>query len=489
MLQDPGFDVIVLEKSNYLGGISRTVNYKGNRIDIGGHRFFSKSDKVMDWWTELMPIQSELGGNIQIAYQNKTRTIQTEKSDDKENVLLVRKRKSRIFYRGQFFNYPIALSMDTIKKLGYLQTCKIGFSYIKAVLFPIKNEQNLEQFFINRFGKVLYQTFFKSYTEKVWGVKCKDIDASWGAQRIKGLSILKTIQHFIKGSKKSSDIRQKSTETSLIEYFLYPKYGPGQMWELVGKQIEQKGGKILMNAELTGLKTQNKDVSHIQYVQDGANNELKIDHLISTIPVKDLVQYLSDNEVTPISSLSSQLQYRDFITVGILLNGLKIDQLEDNWIYVQEPDVEVGRLQIFNNWSPHLVQDKEHIWIGMEYFCFENDLLWNLTDEQMIEFAMKELVQMGFADPTHFVDGVSIKMPKTYPAYFGVYKEFSKIKDYLLNFNNLYPIGRNGMHKYNNQDHSMLTAMATADLLKGNPDIHKAEIWDINTEQEYHENK
>jgi len=493
LLKHDEFHPIVIEKSDYLGGISRTVQYKGNRIDIGGHRFFSKSDKVMDWWLNILPVEKTDGNEIDITYQNKTRKIETRgETFNKDEIMLVRKRKSRIYFKRNFFDYPITLSLDTIKKLGIFHTIKIGFSYVWISLFPIKNEQNLEQFFINRFGKVLYKTFFKSYTEKVWGVKCTDISADWGAQRIKGLSITKSIAHFIKKTfgRSKKDISQKDTETSLIEYFLYPKFGPGQMWEVVGKKIQEKQGEILMESEVTYLhNTTANQIDKITYKsKTGEIIELPVDYVISTMPIKDLVSDLATPAPQEVNKISSGLMYRDFITVGVLLNKLKTGPLEDNWIYVQEPDVKVGRLQIFNNWSPFLVKDPSKTWIGMEYFCFEGDEIWDMSEAEMKSFAIDELVKMNLIDSEDALDSVVIKMPKTYPAYFGVYDQFETVENYLKEITNLYPVGRNGMHKYNNQDHSMLTAIAAVEHIttgKGSKD----DIWNINTEQEYHEEK
>lgn len=445
----------------------------------------------MDWWLDLMPVESNEDKDIEISYQSKKRIVKgSSNSTNDDDVMLVRKRKSRIFYKNYFFDYPITLSIDTIKKLGIWHTIKIGFSYVYAMTFPIKNEENLEQFFINRFGKVLYNTFFKSYTEKVWGVKCTDINASWGAQRIKGLSISKSIKHFIikTFSKAEKNLSQKDTETSLIEYFLYPKYGPGQMWDLVGEQVTKNKGRIIKNALVTGFTNTNKNITNVTYTHRNQEITIEADYVISTMPIKGLVAYLDKNLPAPIINISSKLMYRDFITVGVLLKKLSKGKLEDNWIYVQDPNVVVGRLQIFNNWSPYMVKDPNTYWIGMEYFCFEGDSLWNKSETEMKEFALRELIKMNFATQEDFLDAVVIKMPKTYPAYFGAYEDFDQVKEYLLGFENLYPIGRNGMHKYNNQDHSMLTAMASVEHITGN-NISKEEIWDINTEQEYHEEK
>ena len=485
---------IVIEKSKLLGGISRTIDFKGNKIDIGGHRFFSKSDEVMEWWKNILRIESE-NEKIQLTYHNATHSISTiteNKSQDEDNIFMIRKRLSRIYYKKTFFNYPIALSIDTILKLGLLNTFLIGLSYFKSLLFPIKNENNLEDFFINRFGKRLYLTFFKDYTEKVWGVPCNKISAEWGAQRIKGLSILKSVSHFIKSKFVSTkSIDQKNVETSLIEYFLYPKYGPGQLWEEVARQVEEKGVQIMMKHVVENIQIQNGTVKSVD-VRNLNNNEIstiEADYFISTMPVVELINNLKDIVVpNHIKEIANGLLYRDFITVGILCEKLKIGEVEDNWIYIQEPYVKVGRIQIFNNWSPFMVADETKSWIGLEYFCYENDELWNLTTEEMKALAVDELVKLGMLDKEDYLDSVVIKMPKTYPAYFGTYDRFSEIREFIDKIENLFLVGRNGMHKYNNQDHSMLTAITAVNNIENNI-TDKSNIWSVNTEQEYHEKK
>lgn len=485
---------IIIEKSKLLGGISRTVDYKGNKIDIGGHRFFSKSDEVMEWWKNILRIESE-SEKIQLTYHNKTHSISTAediKQTGEDNIFMVRKRLSRIYYKKTFFNYPISLSIDTILKLGLLNTFLIGLSYFKSLLLPIKKENNLEDFFINRFGKRLYLTFFKDYTEKVWGVPCNEISAEWGAQRIKGLSILKSVSHFVKSKFVSTKtIDQKNVETSLIEYFLYPKFGPGQLWEEVARQVENKGVKIYMEHLVENIHLENGNVKSVE-VRNINNNEIttiEADYFISTMPIVDLINNLQ-NIVVPnnIKEVANGLLYRDFITVGVLCDKLKIGNVEDNWIYIQEPYVNVGRIQIFNNWSPYMVADKTKTWIGLEYFCYENDNLWNLTKEEMQALAIDELVKLGMLDKEDYIDSVVIKMPKTYPAYFGTYDRFSEIIEFIDKIENLFLVGRNGMHKYNNQDHSMLTAITAVNNIQNNI-IDKSNIWSVNTEQEYHEKK
>jgi len=494
LLRDSDIVPIVLEQSDYWGGISKTVNYKGNRIDIGGHRFFSKSEVVMDWWREVLPVASEQD-SFTISYQNKKQIInnsQYKAGIDDKDVMLVRTRKSRIYFDKKFFEYPITLTPDTVRKLGLVNTILIGFSYLKSVLFPIKKESNLEEFFINRFGQKLYKKFFKDYTEKVWGIKCSEISAEWGAQRIKGLSITKTIVHFLKKSfsKKKGDILQKDTETSLIEYFLYPKYGPGQMWEKVASIIGEKGGELCQHIKVTAINVSGNKVTSITGINQvtGAITEYEGAYFISTMPIKDLIAALQTNVPQDIRQISDGLLYRDFITVGLLLKKMKVTNIEDNWIYIQEPDVKIGRLQIFNNWSPFLVKDKDTVWIGLEYFCNEGDELWTLSEDEMISLGIKELASIGLIDPEDVLDGMVLKVPKTYPAYFGTYDRFDELRAYLDGFENLFLAGRNGMHKYNNQDHSMLTAIEAVNNIKRGLNI-KSNIWAVNTEQEYHEEK
>ena len=483
---------IILELTNTVGGISKTVNYKGNCIDIGGHRFFSKSDVVMSWWQDMMPVESE-EDEIVINYQNKTNTFKPIRSEDhKDDVFLIRKRVSHILFMRRLFEYPLKLSITTLKKFGLLRTISIGFSYIRYKLFPIKQEKNLEDFFINRFGKKLYLIFFKDYTEKVWGVPCDQISSEWGKQRIKGLDIIKTLKHALKKSSKEKEgIAQKNTETSLIERFMYPKYGPGQLWEVVAAKIRDLGGEIHFNQRVISLDVNNFQISSITAIDSTAKEQVyETDYVISTMPVRYLIKGLQTNVPQKVSKVADQLLYRDFITVGLLLNDLKLKNngliVEDNWIYIQESDVKLGRLQIFNNWSPYMVHDRDKVWIGLEYFCNQGDELWEMTDGDFIKFAIKELESIDIIDSNDVVDHTLIRMPKTYPSYFGAYKDFDIVKDYVDQFSNLFLVGRNGMHKYNNQDHSMLTAMTAVQNIKNNI-VDKSNIWAINTEQEYHE--
>jgi protoporphyrinogen oxidase len=535
---------VILEASEEIGGISRTVRYKGNRMDIGGHRFFSKSDRVMQWWLELMPPES--AGDT-IAYQGKQRTVavpanlpeepplrgmgplaveietETEETDalghelaaehghtdtvipvhaseSADLVMLIRPRKSRIYYLRRFFDYPITLTANTLRNLGITRVVRVGTSYLASRLHQIKPERSLEDFLINRFGRELYLTFFKSYTEKVWGTPCNRISAEWGAQRIKGLSLTTAIKHFVRSRLRrnpSNDVAQKKTDTSLIERFLYPKLGPGQLWEHVAELIQQKNGEIHKGWNVDRIVVDANRVVAIEAVNTaGERKRFEGDVFLSTMPMKDLIRALAAGGADipkNVHEVAEGLEYRDFITVGLLVDRLAVHEpdgglLKDTWIYIQEPDVLLGRLQIFNNWSPHLVKDPTKVWIGLEYFCYDTDLLWKMPDEELKAFAIAEVAKINIlrADDVH--DAHVVRVPKTYPAYFGTYSRFSELREWIDGFSNLYLVGRNGMHKYNNQDHSMLTAMSVVDgLIAGHVD--KNAIWNINTEQEYHEEK
>jgi protoporphyrinogen oxidase len=492
---------IVLEATDRIGGISCTIQYKGNRMDIGGHRFFSKADRVMDWWTELLPVADSEGtsGEQTIQYQNRQRIVarSSNTAHDPDLVMLVRPRKSRIYFLRSFFDYPLALNGKTLGQLGPWRMLRIGLSYIRARLFLRKREKTLEDFLINRFGRELYLTFFKSYTEKVWGVPCDHISAEWGAQRIKGLSLRTAISHFLRqtfGRSGTGDIAQKSTETSLIEKFLYPKYGPGQLWEYVAKLVTENGGELRQGVRANRLHVEGNRVISVETIDAaGAHDSIHADYVFSTMPIRDLIRGLDISVPSEVRAIAEGLIYRDFITVGLLVDKLSVTEpdgapLKDTWIYIQEPDVLIGRLQIFNNWSPYMVADPSKIWIGLEYFCYESDALWKMTDAEMAKFAIAEIEKIGILRASDVLDSHVVRVPKTYPAYFGTYDRFDELVEYMNGFENLFLVGRNGMHKYNNQDHSMLTAMTAVDnIIAGNLD--KASLWQINTEQEYHEEK
>jgi protoporphyrinogen oxidase len=411
--------------------------------------------------------------------------------------MLIRQRKSRIYFLRRFFDYPISLTAATFRNMGLTRTVRCGVSYLRSALLPQREEKSLEDFIINRFGKQLYLTFFKSYTEKVWGVPCNKISAEWGAQRIKGLLLKGVITHFLKktfGGKHSSNIAQKTTETSLIEKFLYPKLGPGQLWEHAAGLVKKSGGEIHLGIQIDRINVEGKKVISVEGVnEEGERVTYKGDYFFSTMPVRDLVRAVSTPVPTEVREVSKGLMYRDFITVGLLASKLTVTEkdgspLKDNWIYIQEPDVVVGRLQIFNNWSPWLVGSKDKVWIGLEYFCNDTDPLWKLSDEEMAKFAVAEIARIGILKVEDVEDSHVVHVPKTYPAYFGSYDRFDVIRNYLDGFENLFLVGRNGMHKYNNQDHSMLTAMTAVENIV-NGVTTKDNIWAINTEMEYHEEK
>jgi len=499
---------IVLEASHRIGGISCTIRHNGNRIDIGGHRFFSKSDRVMDWWTEIMPIDGDGhdGRSTCISYQNRQRMVvpidknQDPAPPDPDCVMLVRPRKSRIYFMRSFFDYPLSFSPATLRRLGLWRTLRILAGYVKAQIRPRVPEKSLQDFLINRFGHELYLTFFKSYTEKVWGVPCEEISAAWGAQRIKGLSLSKAATHFLgkmfARKKGTGDIRQKGSETSLIEQFLYPKFGPGQMWERVAAMVEESGGEVRLGWRVAGIHV-DRETERVVSVEarnpKGALVTIPGDYFFSTMPVRELLRAVDVRVPDEIQAISDGLQYRDFITVGLLVDRLLIREpdgspIQDTWIYIQEPDVLVGRLQIFNNWSPHMVADPSKVWVGLEYFCYDSDALWKMPDEEIIRFAIREIASIGILKADEVRDSCVLRVPKTYPAYFGTYERFDEVVRYMDRFENLFLVGRNGMHKYNNQDHSMLTAMiAVENILAGV--TSKENLWSVNTEQEYHEQK
>lgn len=495
---------VVIEKSDHLGGLARTVNYKGNRIDFGGHRFFSKSDRVMKWWLDMLPLQGSLNGPASIQYHRMEREVATNGHGPdplaEDRVMLLRPRKSRIYYLRRFFDYPIRLDQRTISNLGMWRILKIGASYCRSSLFPIRPERTLEDFLVNRFGRELYQTFFQSYTEKVWGVPCSRISAEWGVQRIKGLSIPAALMQAAKKmfqASNGSGLAQKGTETSLIERFLYPKYGPGQMWEEVGRRVRELGGEIRMGCELRAVDTEGSRVArvHIADCAGGATDTLDGDYFFSTAPIRELLQGFRPLPPQPVLEVSDGLLYRDFIIVGLLLPKLKLRDesgagglIADNWIYIQEPGVQIGRLQIFNNWSPFMVADPGKVWLGVEYFCNQSDPLWTYSEAQMVKLATEELARIGIIDPNDVLDSKVLRAEKAYPSYFGSFDRFSTIREFVDRFENLFLVGRNGMHRYNNQDHSMLTAMlAVENIIAGR--VSKENLWDVNTEMDYHESR
>lgn len=485
---------IVLEALEEVGGISRTINYKGNRMDIGGHRFFSKSDWVMDWWREVLPVVTRpdtKGPDDLVGYV-----------PPEERVMLVRPRLSRIYFLRKFFDYPISLSGQTMRNLGPLRLLRIGLAYMIAGIFPRKPEKNLEDFFINRFGGELYRTFFKDYTEKVWGVPCEKISPAWGAQRIKGLSVTQALLHAAKKilPQRQAGVAQKNVQTSLIERFLYPKYGPGQMWQVVAEMVRERGGEVRHGLAVRKLRLAGGRVAavEVENLKTGATETVACDWLISTMPVKDLVLGMEPPAPENVRRVAGGLMYRDFITIGVLVKKLRASRyttpgsstnlVPDTWIYIQEPDVKIGRLQLFNNWSPALVKDPDTVWLGLEYFCAEGDELWRMPDRELAELAIGELARINLIDVSNALDWNVVRVPKAYPAYFGTYDEFRVIREFTDTLSNLFLVGRNGMHRYNNQDHSMLTARHAVENIIARR-LDKDNIWSVNIDDEYHEEK
>lgn len=484
---------IVIEADGQVGGISKTINYRGNRMDLGGHRFFSKSDWVMRWWQEILPLADEdtqPTGALLVHYQGRSHELTPARvaSASSDAVMLVRKRLSRIFYRRRFFDYPLTLNASTVRNLGIVEAIRIGLSYGRAQLKSRSPEISLEDFLINRFGTRLYRTFFKDYTEKVWGVPCTSISAEWGAQRIKGLSVGKAIAHALMSPfRDSSDAAQKGTETSLVERFLYPKFGPGQMWEEVARRVALSRGAVHLRQRVIALERVAGKIVSVDVLDETTDGVRRIacDYFISTVPVKNLVAMLRPED-SRIAQIAANLPYRSFVTVGLLLRSMRGHPTpSDNWVYIQEPDVRIGRLQIFNNWSPALVADPSTVWLGLEYFCDQGDDLWAMEDEEFLNFAGGELEKIGFIDREDVIGGTVVRVPCAYPAYFGAYRQFGDLRHFLDRFSNLYPIGRNGMHRYNNQDHSMLAADAAVNAIAER--APKQAIWNVNAEESYHE--
>lgn len=509
LMKDGGadaYDVTVLEATREFGGISRTVKHNGNRMDIGGHRFFSKDDRIMQWWRDTLPLQGAPSYDDRKLGRHHDLEPGGPDPETCDEVMLKRHRVSRIYWNRHFFDYPISLSPNTLKAMGPKLTLEAGFSYLKSMVHKLP-EDNLENFYINRFGRKLYSMFFEGYTEKLWGRHPSQISADWGAQRVKGLSITEVLKNaFLKLLPKKQDASK--VETSLIEEFWYPKYGPGQLWETVERNCERAGVHVITDANVVQVRQGNGRIESVVYA-DGEGNltELKADQFISSMPVKDLVNALGAGEgaaqvPADMSEIANGLPYRDFVTVGLLVKHLKLRNttdiptlgnppiVPDCWIYVQDPGYKVGRLQIFNNWSPYLVKDVDDtVWIGLEYFCEEGDAFWSMSDEEARDFAIQELTRMRVINgPQDVIDAHRERVKKAYPAYFDTYSRMDELVEYLDSFGNLYCVGRNGQHRYNNMDHSMATAMEAVGNIKTGK-TSKKNVWSVNTEQSYHESK
>lgn len=516
LLKKTDFVPIVAELTDAIGGISQTVEYHGNRMDIGGHRFFSKNEEVMSWWGQMMPLQ-DAPAKDEILLGTRFSQSGTGESDDaaqtssgastaigehdpeqSDRVMLVRRRVSRIFFLRKFFDYPISMKKETFINMGLIRVLRAGMGYLWACVHKLP-EDSLENFYINRFGRPLYEMFFEAYTQKVWGIHPSQLGADWGSQRVKGLSVRAVLRDMWRKAVGKKD--SKNIETSLIEQFIYPKYGPGQLWHFVAQQICQSGGEVRLSTGVTGVRIENGKVVSVTLTSaDGVTSEQACDLFFSTMPIKDLIPAIHGIDVPKdVLRIAQELPYRDFITVGLLVNKMKIknetllktyaERVPDTWIYIQERDVKIGRLQVFNNWSPYLVKDYEHtMWIGLEYFCTEGDELWEMPSEAFIDMAKKELAKIDIIDEADVLDACHVKIRKAYPAYYGSYYELDAVRQFLDTIPNLYCLGRNGQHRYNNMDHSMLTAFeAVRNIVAGSAD--KSNIWNVNTETEYHETK
>jgi protoporphyrinogen oxidase len=456
LLTRRGVGVTVLEADReYVGGISRTATYKGFAFDIGGHRFFSKSAEVERLWSEML-----------------------------EEDFLERPRKSRIYYRGKLFDYPLKAS-DALSKLGVLEAALCVLSYLKAGLAPVKRPRNFEEWVTNKFGRRLFQTFFKTYTEKVWGMRCSEISADWAAQRIKGLSLTQAVWRSVV-PQKAGTAKDKLVKT-LIDRFRYPKRGPGMLWEAAARKIQAAGGEIALGQRVVSLRRSDDGEGWLIEAEDGAGRlrAVRCDHVISSMPVRELVPALSPRPSAPARSAADGLKYRDFITVALILKDRQ--QFDDNWIYVHDPEVKVGRIQNFKSWSPDMVPDADLNCFGLEYFCFEGDALWASADRDLVELATAELLKLGLAEAGDVVDGTVVRQPKAYPVYDDAYEaNIAAIRSELdARYPGLHLVGRNGMHKYNNQDHAMMTAMLTVENILAGRRLY--DVWRVNQDAEYHE--
>ena len=517
LIKDGGadkYDVTVLEETHEFGGISRTVKHNGNRMDIGGHRFFSKDDRIMDWWKSTLPLQGAPSYDDKKLGREHDMEPGGPDPEVEDKVMLKRHRVSRIYWNKHFLDYPISLSLGTLKAMGFKLTMVAGFSYLKSMVHKLP-EDNLENFYINRFGRKLYSMFFEGYTEKLWGRHPSEISADWGAQRVKGLSIMGVLKNaFQKLMPKKRD--NSEVETSLIEEFWYPKYGPGQLWETVESNCENAGVKVVTDAKVVEVRQNDGHIaSVVTEAADGTRTEWNADTFISSMPVKDLVEAIdaagedeqavaAGSKIAPaaVTEVAEGLPYRDFVTVGLLVNRLKLENttdiptlgnppiVPDCWIYVQDPGYKVGRIQVFNNWSPYLVKDVDDtVWIGLEYFCEEGDTFWNMSEEDAVKFAVSELMRMGVIEnPEDVIDSHRERVKKAYPAYFDTYDRIDEVIDYLDGFGNLYCVGRNGQHRYNNMDHSMATAIEAVGNIKSGK-ATKENVWSVNTDKSYHEEK
>ncbi len=442
-----GRSPIVLEKDGQVGGIARTVEYKGFRFDIGGHRFFTKVGSVQKLWRKM------LGPDM-----------------------LRRPRLSRIYYNGRFFDYPLK-PMNALRGIGIVDAVRVLFSYLWIRVRPIRPEVSLEDWVSNRFGRRLYNIFFKTYTEKVWGIPCNKIGAQWAAQRIKGLSLVTAVWNMLRGNRGGGD--QIKT---LIEEFEYPRLGPGMMWEAFAADVDRNGGRVELNSDVVRLRHDGPKITGVDYRKNGVVTEIPAESVLSTMPLRELIAKLDPPAPPAVAAAADRLKYRDFITVALVIDAA--DLFPDNWIYVHDPQVKLGRIQNFKNWSPEMVPDPQKTCLGLEYFCFEGDGLWTTPDEELVRLGTREVAQIGLLGDGKVIDGTVVRMPKAYPVYDEGYEAaVDEVRKYLVQFSNLEVAGRNGMHKYNNQDHSMVTAILAVDNLAG----QHHDTWSVNQDDEYHE--
>lgn len=486
------WDVTILEESQAIGGISRTIRHNGNRMDIGGHRFFSKDSRVTDWWNERMPMQGEKPFD-DLVLGRECPLVEGGPDPEKEDrVMLSRHRVSRIYYDHKFLDYPILFSPATLRTLGPITTASVGISYLSSVAKRLP-EDSLENFYINRFGRKLYSMFFEGHTMKLWGRHPREISADWGAQRVKGISMVDVLTDTV--AKLAGRKDKQEAKTSLIERFSYPKFGPGQLWEQTADEVEQMGGKLVHGACASALEVAEDGTIVAVATADGRRFEA--DCVMSTMPLADLVAAMPD-ATDDAAKIAAGLPYRDFVTIGLLVPQLELTNetnlrtlgniVPDNWIYIQDSSVKLARIQIFNNWSPYLVADPVRtVWLGLEYICCEGDDFWNMDDVERVEFATGELVRMGVLSAnTKVLDSHVEHVKKAYPAYFDTYDRIDELISWIDTHPNLFCLGRNGQHRYNNMDHAMLTAFNAVDvLLSGSTD--RSSVWGVNTEDEYHE--
>ncbi|SIN63843.1 UDP-galactopyranose mutase [Parasphingorhabdus marina DSM 22363] len=455
LLSKKGYSVTVIEKDpTYVGGISRTVEYEGFRFDIGGHRFFSKSKEVVDLWNEILP-------------------------DD----FIQRPRMSRIYYEGKFYSYPLR-AFEALWNLGIWRSSLCMLSYAKAKVFPKKDVKSFEDWTVNQFGWKLYSIFFKTYTEKVWGMPCDEMSADWAAQRIKGLSLWNAVTDGLKRSlglnKKPNDGQEVKT---LLETFRYPRLGPGMMWDAARDFVRSKGNDVLMGHSLKQLAQDADGNWRMSAASDAGEKVITAKHVISSAPMRELATRIHPlPETLP---QAQELNYRDFLTVALMVKSE--DLFPDNWIYIHDDRVQVGRVQNFRSWSPEMVPDESIACVGLEYFCFENDGLWSSTDEDLVELAKKEMAILGLCNPEDVVGGAVVRQEKAYPVYDDSYEQnVAEMRDDLESrFPTLHMVGRNGMHRYNNQDHAMMTAMLTVENIEAG--TRKWNVWNVNEDAEYHE--